>query len=254
MNPKNLPTPAQVPAGHVIAWFATGWRLFLAAPAVWVLQTLVFIALFIVIAIIPVFGQLAVIVSFPIFCAGMIHGCDLLQRGEPLEIRDLFAGFERQTPNLIVLGGGYLLGFGVIFTIAVAIGSSSALVGYLLGNLGGLGAFLGGLALASLIGYSLWILLLMALWFAPALVMLGGVPPLQALLLSARACGRNLPAFALMALALYLISSLVVLSAMLALLVVIPLIAGAVYASWRDVFGHEFASLLADKRDHGAPR
>ena len=41
----------------------------------------------------------------------------------------------------------------------------------------------------------LWALLMMALWFAPALVMLHDVAPLDAMKLSARACMHNLLAF-----------------------------------------------------------
>ena len=235
---KHTPGISQVPVSRVIEWFSTGWQLFMRAPGVWVMQTLIFIALSV---------MLVVPMAFPLFCAGMIYGCALLKRDGgategKLEITHLFEGFRQNTGNLIVLGGFYLMGSYTMLLIALMIGGGGALLGFPVGKLS---AVFGGMVLFGLIFYLLWIVLIMALWFAPALVMLGGVGPLEALMLSVRACARNLPAFILMGGVLYIAIWLAMLPAGLGILVLMPVIAGAVYASYRDVFGQEFAQLLS---------
>lgn len=244
---KRTPGISQVPVSHVIEWFSTGWKLFMRAPGVWVIQTLIFIALSVMLGIVPVLGQLVVPMAFPVFCAGMIYGCELLSReGAPtegkLEITHLFEGLRQNTGNLIVLGGCYLMGGGIMLLIALMIGGSGALLGLLVGKLS---AVFGGMVLFGLMFYLLWIMLIMALWFAPALVMLGGVAPLEALILSVRACTRNLPACIVTGVVLYIAIWLAMVPAGLGILVLMPVIAGAVYASYRDVFGQEFAQLLS---------
>ena len=249
---KHTPGISQVPVSRVIDWFSTGWQLFMRAPGVWVMQTLIFIALSVMLGIVPVLGQLAVPMAFPVFCAGMIYGCELLSRTGTsgngaaaegtLEITHLFEGFRQNAGNLVVLGGCYLMGGGIILLIALMIGGSGALLGFIVGKLS---AVFGGMVLFGLMFYLLWIVLIMALWFAPALVMLGGVGPLEALMLSVRACARNLPACILTGGVLYIAIWLAMLPAGLGILVLMPVIAGAVYASYRDVFGREFAQLLS---------
>jgi uncharacterized membrane protein len=224
-----------------MAWFITGWQLFMQNPGVWVLQTLIFIALSFMLGIMPVLGQMIVAVLFPVFCAGMLHGCARLTRGERIEVGHLFEGFRHNTGNLLVLGVGYLMGGGIILLLALMIGGSGALIGMIFSKLG---AVFGGMMLFGAVFYLLWIMLLMALWFAPALVMLGGAAPLESLLLSVRACARNLPATALTGVALCVLIWLAMLPAGLGVLVLMPVIAGAVHASWRDVFGHEFDAAL----------
>ena len=248
MHSKRVPTPSQVPVTKVFEWLTSGWRFFMRAPGVWVVQTMIFIGVNFATVVLGPLAPFAIALMFPVFCAGMIYGCDLLNRGGTLEITHIFEGFRRHTGNLVVLGGGYLMGFGVIAMIGMLVGGSSVLIGWLIGNLGGIGAFLGGLVLAGFVFYMLWTLLIMALWFAPALVILGKVAPVDALLLSLRACARNLPTFALLGVVLYVITSLAMLAVVLGMLVAMPVIAGAVYASYRDVFGNkpngEFSRLL----------
>jgi uncharacterized membrane protein len=149
------------------------------------------------------------------------------------------------------LGGGYLMGTGLILMFAMT--SAFSVIGmFMVEHLGQVGAIVGGFLLAGAIFYLLWILLMVAMWFAPALVMLDNTPPLDAMILSLRACGRNLSAVALMSLALYVLTSLAMLPAGLGVLVLMPVVAGAAYASWQDVFPQEFARLVQPQDSHDA--
>jgi uncharacterized membrane protein len=235
LRPRRALDIQRVSPRRVIDWLLCGYRMFMAAPAVWAIQTALFVVINITVGLLLLpLAPFIVPALFPLFCAGMVSSADRLSRSEPLKITHLFAGFRSNTTNLVVLGGGYLLGFGMVLLLSLLIGGSTTLLGYLFGKVG---AFFGGLLMTGLLFYGLWILLLMTVWFAPALVMLGNVAPLEALILSARACMLNLPAFALLGLILYVLISLAMMPAMLGLLVLMPVIAGAVYASYRDVFG-----------------
>jgi hypothetical protein len=77
---------------------------------------------------------------------------------------------------------------------------------------------------------------MMALWFAPALVMLHEVAPLDAMRLSARACFHNLLAFIVLAALLYVLVWVAMIPAGLGMLVLVPVIAGALYAAWKETF------------------
>jgi hypothetical protein len=243
--PRKLPpSPAHVSVTRVIQWFSAGWRLFLRAPAVWVMQTLIFIAVIGVLGLLQPIGSLLILMAFPVFCAGMIYGCERLDRTGTLEVGHLFEGLRRNTGNLLVLSLFYALGGALILLMALLSGGVTALAAYLIGSLGALGAAVGGLLLGGALFYLLWVLLVMALWFAPALVMLNDVAPLESMLLSLRACARNLPALALTGVAVYVIFALAMVPAGLGILLAMPVIAGAVHASWRDVFGQEFAQYL----------
>jgi len=250
MRARRTPEIQHIAASRVIEWLLSGWRMFLAAPGIWVIQTLIFIALNLVAGVLMLpLSPLIIPAAFPVFCAGMLFGAARIERGVRLEITHIFAGFRQNTGNLMVLGVGYLMGGGVVLLLSLLIGGSGALLGYLFGTIG---AYFGGLLMAGLVFYGLWILLLMALWFAPALVMMGGVAPMEALMLSARACMRNLPAFAVLGVMLYVLISLAMMPAGLGVLVLMPVIAGAVYASYRDVFGQTGeAALIEHARREG---
>ena len=79
----------------------------------------------------------------------------------------------------------------MIGLIAVGIGGSAALTGLLIGPLAAVGLATGGIMLAVMVFMALWIGLLMALWFAPALVLFHDAEPIDALAFSARACART---------------------------------------------------------------
>src|SRR5580765_7969595 len=86
-------TPVVVPAGRGSAWWTEGWRLFVAAPGVWVAITVVFVILMLMIAFIPLLGTVATTLLTPVFAGGVLLGCRALDRGGQLTIGHLFASF-----------------------------------------------------------------------------------------------------------------------------------------------------------------
>ncbi|MBL8438451.1 MAG: hypothetical protein JNM61_09655 [Zoogloeaceae bacterium] len=231
------PHPRDLPPGKGLEWLAAGWRLLVLAPGVWIAQALLFIVVLFALGLVPFLGWAAVLVAFPVLSAGMVAGAAELAAGRSIRIDHLFEGLRRHPGNLLLVGLFYLLGGILAGLIAAAIGSSAALTGYILGALAGLGLAVGGVMLASVIFTVLWLGLIMALWFSPALVLLHDVAPLEAMRLSVSACVGNLLCFALLAAILYVLIWLAMLPAGLGTLILIPVMAGALYASYRDTFG-----------------
>lgn len=237
-----LETPASVDggrtvgAGHAGQWIASGWRLFRRQPGIWVLLTLVFGLIAVALSIIPVLGQLALVLLGPVFAGGMMLGCRKAERGDELELADLFAGFRRNTGSLITVA---LIGLALIIAIVVPMTLLTG-AGAMFATMAGAdsGAMIGaGALLGFLLILALTIPVNMALWFAPALVILEDQAPTRAVAKSFRACLRNLVPFLLYGLILFVLAFMASIPLGLGWLVLGPVVVGSVYAAYQDIFG-----------------
>jgi hypothetical protein len=257
----------RVAASHGLQWLRQGLEMFAAAPLIWVAMALLFMVVAVVLGLIP-FASMLFSVAVPILLGGVLIGCDQLRQGRALEVRHLFSGFEQPfLQPLAVVGALYLAGTIVVFIPAAALAVmgmvTTAAVG-LMSPRAGLGALLVLAMVIALIAVAS-VALSMALWFAPALVVFRGDPPLDALKISLRAALRNVPAFllyivALVGLGLVTMSPLIAavllaarlptesaplafiavggtgLFALCGMVVIMPATWAAMYASYRDVF------------------
>lgn len=227
------PAPGDVVPGHALDWLAAGWRIFMKAPLVWALQALVFFIIIAALGMLPFIGWAAAPVALPALVAGMLSGARAIDRGETLRLGQLFDGLRQHAGNLLLVGLFHLAGLLLAAFAAAAIGGS-AVPGEVATGAAGITA--AGTRLGVVIFTALWTLLMMALWFAPALVMLHEVAPLDAMKLSVRACFHNLLAFLVLAALLYVLGWLATIPAGLGMLVFIPVVAGALYAAWKETF------------------
>lgn len=249
------PAPGDVAPGHALQWISAGWRLFMQAPGTWAVQALIFIIVITALGFLPILGWAAAPIALPVLVAGMLAGAQALDRGQALRVDHLFEGLRRHPGNLLLVGVFHLLGLLLAATVAAASGGSAMLTGAAIGAFAGMGMAAGGMMLGMLVFTVLWALLMMALWFAPALVMLHGVAPLDAMTLSARACVHNLLAFIVLAALLYVLLWVAMLPAGLGMLILIPVIAGALYAAWKETFSPllEPPAAAAVSAPHPAP-
>src|SRR5256885_8325741 len=109
-----------VPTGNGATWLARAWDLFKEAPGMWILITLAYWVMAIIIHIIPV-GGLAFYLISPVLLAGLMLGCASLARDDELELSHLFAGFSHNTGSLLLVGLLYLVGIVAIFIFCAVV-------------------------------------------------------------------------------------------------------------------------------------
>ncbi len=241
-----------VDSGRGAAWWSEAWRLFTPAAGVWILIAIVAFILNIVLAFIPLLGHVAGQLLFPIFAGGLMLGCRAIDRGEPLTVGHLFAGFGTRLGPLFIVGLIYtalvvaimLVVFGLLL---VFFGAS--IVGHLwhmqdlqdplaVGSM--LGGMLGGMLVAVLVGALIFLLLylplLMAIWFAPALVVLHAVDPLEAMRLSFSGSLRNVVPFLVYGLIGLVLAIVATIPLGLGWLVLGPATVTSLYASYCDIY------------------
>lgn len=233
-----LSDPRAVPAGNGLDWISAGWELFKASPWLWIGMLLVTFACFMVASFIPLLGMLSSWL-FPMFLGGWMIGCQRLADSGELLFEDLFAGFSQHFKPLAIASLIYL-GATVVFTILAMV---------LAGGLGFGVAMLSGadstatiavaVMLGMLVALALMVPLLMMIWFAPALIVLNQVEPVDALKKSFQACLRNIGPFLIYGLVGLLMLIVGMIPLLLGLLVVYPVLMCAIYTGYRDIFLEE---------------
>ncbi len=265
-----MTAPRTVPGRHGLQWLRQGLEIFAAAPATWVGVTVLFLLMGVALSVIPLAGMLWT-VAIPIHAGGLMLGCEALRRGERLEVRHLFNGFEQpRVQPLAIVGALYLAG-SVLFMVpaVVLMIGSTFLSAFAFGTNPSAGGAVASVALVAavvLVVCAGAMALAMAVWFAPALVVFDGVEALDAMKLSLHAAWQNLSAFvvyglAVLALGVVTVAPLIAaitlvavggerqsgplavvsiggtaLFTVLCLFLFMPAAWGAMYASYGDVF------------------
>lgn len=237
---KPLPPIRVVAVERGAHWLGAGWRLFLAAPAVWLGIAIVLLLATALISSVRLLGQFAIAFLMPVVAAGLLAGCRAIEQGKPLHFDHLFAGFRQKTGNLVIIGVLSLLGHAAIGLVVFAVGGGAMLSGIMSGAMLGAGPgalmALSGLMFALLLGSLLMLPLAMALWFAPALVMFDDLAPVAALKASFVGCLKNTLPFLIYGVIALVLLLLALLPLLLGLLVFIPVLIGSIYASYSDIY------------------
>jgi uncharacterized membrane protein len=235
-----------VASGNGTAWWREGWRLFTASPGIWIAIAVLYVIIMVMLSFIPVLGSLATTLLAPVFAGGVLAGCRAQDRGGELRIEHLFGGFSDRLGPLMIVGLLYLIGtlaiVGVMGTLLFAAVGVTGIATLLTGDplqagVAALAALGIGALFAVLLGLLLGIPLMMAFWFAPALVALRNDEPFAAAKASFGACLRNIwpmTVYSLLGLVFAIVASI---PFGLGWLVLAPVFAASVYASYKDVFG-----------------
>jgi hypothetical protein len=226
--------PQKRSAGNATDWIGQGFKLFTQSPGGWILTMIVGFILMIVIGMIPIIGSLFSMITTYIWVAGMLLGCHAVFKGAEMDVKFLFAGFTNQPGRLVLLS---LLGLLVTMIVAIALMSGSFSEFMITGE-GDVESNIDPLemTLKMLIGFACLIPLMMASWFAPALIVLQDMGIVAAMKASFSACSKNFLPFLLYGVLMFVIMIVCVMPFGLGLLVFMPLLYGSIYMSYRDVF------------------
>lgn len=233
-------------AGAGVDWLTAAWRLFVEAPFMWIGMFVIYLLFVTAVNAFPFVGPLVSYLLFGVIAAGWLAAAHAVAGGEKLDLEHLFSGFKSKTSPLFVLGALYA---GATITVVVLV--VIALVVGVIGVSGEIGALLSGdttqltdlaessmmaLVLVVLVGLALFIPVMMAAWFAPALVYFHDVPPLDALKTSFMACLRNFVPFLIFGIVTAIMFVVAIIPLFLGLLVAGPVWMIAAFTSYRAVF------------------
>ena len=231
-----------------IAWLTEGFNIFKRGAGAWIGITIIFLIFYIILSMIPVIGGLLLTLLTPVLLGGMILGCRDLDQGGALAINYLFAGFSKNTGQLILLGLFNYIGMILIMLISMIIvmpflGGMEFMMQFMhaMGS-GDLtmapGMFLG-MLLTMLVGMLFYLPLIMGLWFAPVLIVLDDESAIDALVNSFKGNLKNILPFLLYGLLGLVLAIVASIPFMLGWLVLFPTIVASIYLGYKDIFKQE---------------
>ncbi len=228
-------------AGQGSTWIGRGWELFRKAPVMWVIITVILFVLSALLSIAGLLGNIVYSLVSPVFAAGIAKGCQSLEQGGELEFEHLFAGFtgDRIVP-LLILGAIFIAAYGALFLVFALFAGMSVLSAFMVGDptqiLATGAAALLPLLLGLLVVLALAVPVMAAYWFAPTLVMLNSLAPVDAAKASFWACMRNFVPFLVYGIIMLLLAIVALIPIGLGLLVWVPVMIASTYAAYRQIF------------------
>lgn len=231
-----IPGGQSRPAGNGWTWIAAAWNLFKRQPGLWIGMWLLFVVIFIGASVIPLLGTVLTGVFWPVFVAGFAVGCRAMDEGGELELGHLFAGFRERLGTLLGVGALVLV-VSLVVGMIVGLGLGAGAFTMMQGDPEAMAALAGTtMLLLILITMALLLPVMMAAWFAPALVVFQQQGVIESMKTSFSGCLRNLVPFLIYGVAMLVLAVLATLPIGLGWLVLGPMLAASVYTSYRDIF------------------
>jgi len=182
-----------------IVWLRRAYAMFRAAPLRWLLLLFSYYLLIGLLELGPVqaVGQFVAPLLKPVFAVGFLAAAWSQERGIAPRFEHLFRGFRSNLLALVPLGAAFLVGI-TLALIATALVDDGRLMALISGAEKPTEEALasGPVQLAMLFGAVCAVPSLLALWFAPALVVFNDAGAVRALGTSLRAAIQSNPAFA----------------------------------------------------------
>jgi uncharacterized membrane protein len=208
------------------------------APGIWIANIVIFFIIVMIMGMIPVIS-LVLNIFMPVFTAGFMLGCRDLENGDDLQISHLFAGFQNRTGALVGVGALYLLMMIVVITVMFGgmfmFGGGTAMMENPEAMQSGMTG--PGFMIAVLIGLALMIPVIMAYWFAPALVVFNeDLGVIDAMKMSFMGCLKNIIPFLIYGIVVMVLAIVATIPLMLGWLVLGPMLIGSMYVAYKDVF------------------
>ncbi len=228
-------------AGRGLGWISDGLGFFTRNPLGWIAAMIVVFIVMLVIGLIPI-GSLLLYCLYPVFIGGFMLGCKAHMEGQQFEFQHAFAGFSSEyLVRLIIYGVIYAI-LNILLLVVLVV-----LMFFMLGGLEffqeiqnmqpeDITQYASQLGIVAIVASLLFLPLLMASWFAPALLVNTDCKPVEALFLSLKACIYNVPAFTLYGIALIVLSILAAIPLGLGYLILTPVILASIYLAYLDCF------------------
>lgn len=252
-------TFARRDARNGIFWIKRAYAMFRASPLRWLLLLFTYYVLIALLEFGPVqlVGQFIAPLLRPVFAVGFLAAAWSQERGTPPRFEHLFQGFRSNLLALVPLGAVFLAGI-TLAVMATTLIDDGRLIALMSGAEKPTEEALasGPVQMAMLFGVACALPSLLALWFAPALVVFNDASALRAMGTSLRAAIANWRPIAVFCLAVFVLGGVVPVFALsiahlfgdaaagvVALFVVVPYLFAFVatlhvsdYISYRDVF------------------
>jgi len=231
-----------------IAWLTEGFDYFKRGAGVWIGISVIFLIIYIILSVLPVIGGLLLALLTPVLLGGLILGCRDLDQGKAMAVNHLFAGFSTNTGQLILLGLFNYIGMILIMVISMVIvmpflGGMEYMMQFMHtmehGNLTMAPGMFLGMLLVLLVGLLFYLPLIMALWFAPVLIVVDRQNAIDAMVNSFKGCLKNILPFLLYGLLGLVLAIVASIPLMLGWLVLFPMIVASVYLGYKDIFKEE---------------
>lgn len=238
---SNQDIPRKVAAGEGFQWVTAGFRLYRKTPLLLSAAFGVLFGVVMALGLIPVIGGSLSELASPLMVAGFMAAYRLLDDSKELELPHFLAGVTGPLVPLMTVGAVQLLGSLLIGQVMLSMGFDPQAVMETAksgkASPAEMQALMNQAMPAVLTGLALFTPLMMATWFAPALILFGGARPATALGVSLKAVARNWPAMLVNGLTLGMMLILASLIPMLlGLLVAMPILFGSIYASYQAIF------------------
>lgn len=228
-----------VSAAHGWYWVRDAFKLFGKSPAIWIALVVVLLIIWLVSAMVPVIGQVALAVFYPGLIAGLMAGARKVKKNGELELTDLFSAFSKNMKPIVTVG---VIGL----VLSLLVGGIMMLMGYKeppmpasgqAPDIAALQEYLSTIALPILVGLALLIPVQMALWFAPPLLIFNpAMSAIDAIKWSFYACVANVVPFLIYGLVLVGLSMLLPFTLFLGTIVLIPVMIISIYTAYEDIF------------------
>ena len=230
--------PQRVPFARGWSWLADGFRLFARNPLIWIINFLLFMIVMFISAFIPFASN----VLNPILLGGFMKGCREIDTGGSLEVSHLFSGFNKDGGKLAITGLIFLAGMiGVMMILMIIAGVSMFSLGVfeslmVEGADQDMTLFFSIFALFYLLMFAALLPLMMAIWFAPPLIVFHDKEPFDAMKLSFMGCLRNILPFILYSIIGTVFMVIASIPFFLGWFVIMPVFIASMYSSYKDIF------------------
>lgn len=238
--PQLLSEPRSCDAGWGVSWITNAFALFKEQFLLWIGIGVVYMIIMAVTSAIPIINLVFSIISF-VFLGGIIKGCAAQASGKELRFDHLFSAFSTHLKPLILLFLLYIVAIiiaiipvGIVFVIAHILSSTGSI--NVAADQISSGTIIA-LVLASLFAMLLFLSLVMAVWFAPALIVLHNIRPTKAMKMSIKGSLKNVwPLFIFFLVGPIIALLVFVFTLGIGLLALVPIGMITYYTSYRDIW------------------